>query len=340
MSQYAKSGVDIKRGYEVVSKIGNIVESTYDRNVLSDMSSFGSLYDQGNGNILVSGTDGIGSKLLLAINSNKYDTIGIDAVGMCVNDVLVSGAKPLFFLDYLAVHKIDSDIISQIVQSVADGCIQANCALVGGETAEMPDLYAPNHFDLAGFCVGSVAKEQLITGNNVTADKVVLGINSSGLHSNGFSLVRQIFFKDNDFAYDHQFPELDCPLIDELLKPTAIYVKPVLAVLANYQVHSMAHITGGGFYENIVRCLPDNIGVEFDRSKLTIPPIFKLIQTLGEIEETEMFNTFNMGTGFTLVVDRKDSDSIQTVINSFGFTCSEIGITTEVSDENSRISFR
>ncbi len=341
MNEYAKSGVDVKRGYESVAKIKEDVASTYDKNVLSELGSFGAMYDLSElaikKPVLVSGTDGVGSKLLLAIESKQLSTIGIDVVAMCVNDVITTGAKPLYFLDYLALNRINPSEVKEIVQGIVEGCLQSECSLVGGETAEMPDLYEKDHFDLAGYCTGVVEKDEIIN-NKLEVGHKIIGISSNGLHSNGYSLVRKIFFKDNNYSFDHQFLELDVPLIEELLKPTFIYTKVVLDILQKAEVSAMVHVTGGGFFENAERVL-NNEKIVFDKDSIKVLPIFKLIQKLANISDEEMFGTFNMGIGYMICAAPDQVSKITKIIADHGFEASEIGLVEEYSD-GCRISFR
>ena len=276
--------------------------------------------------LLVSGTDGVGTKLKLAIDNNKHDTIGIDAVAMCVNDILTTGAEPLYFLDYIATHKVVPEVIEQIVKGVSDGCEATNTALIGGETAEMGEMYHEGEYDLAGFAVGAVEKDDYIDGSNVQPGQVIIGLASSGIHSNGYSLVRQLIAKANvqmtdKFTADESY-------LETLLKPTRLYVNPVLEVIKKYTVHAMTHITGGGFYENIPRVLPEGVTANIDVTTFPTPKIFDWLQEQGEISTEEMYNIFNMGIGFTLVVDAANSKAIIEHIKRHNIEAFEIGTIT------------
>ena len=311
---YEKAGVNLEAGYEVVRRIKKHVASTSRLGVMGNIGAFGGMFDLSalkvKEPVLVSGTDGVGTKLKLAFEMDKHDTIGIDAVAMCVNDVLAQGAEPLVFLDYVAVGRNEPQKIEAIVAGVADGCRQAGCALVGGETAEMPGMYAEGEYDIAGFTVGVVEKSQLIDGSKVRAGDVLVGVASSGVHSNGFSLVRKIV-ADNCLNLRESYPELSNKQLGEvLLTPTKIYVKQVLEVVRNCDVHGISHITGGGFYENIPRVLPKGVGVDIDVTAWPQLPIFGLLQKWGNVDAKEMYRTFNMGIGMIMIVDEKDADAV------------------------------
>ncbi|WP_270997134.1 phosphoribosylformylglycinamidine cyclo-ligase [Listeria seeligeri] len=312
---YSKAGVDVEAGYQVVERIKKHVARTERMGVMGALGSFGGMFDLSSLHlkepVLVSGTDGVGTKLLLAIEANKHDTIGIDCVAMCVNDILAQGAEPLFFLDYIATGKTDPVKMEQIVKGVADGCEQAGAALIGGETAEMPDMYGTDDYDLAGFTVGAVEKENLIIEGAVKSGDVLIGIPSSGIHSNGYSLVRKIFFKDNSFHLNEQLPELDVSLSEALLKPTKIYVKPVLAVLKEVEVHGITHVTGGGFVENLPRMLTDDLAVNVELGSWPVLPIFDVLKKYGKLGDLEMYEIFNMGIGMVLAV--ADADVEKTI---------------------------
>ncbi|QBQ08049.1 phosphoribosylformylglycinamidine cyclo-ligase [Spiroplasma gladiatoris] len=320
---YKKSGVDIHKGYEVVEWIKKIVAQKFDTKLSNNIGSFGCIFDLSSLNyqkpVLVSGTDGVGTKLLLAIEANQHKTIGIDLVAMCVNDILTLGAKPLYFLDYIAVEKINLEIITDIITGIVDGCIQSNCTLLGGETAEMKDMYIKNHYDLAGFITGVVEKDKLIDyKKNVKENNKIIAINSSGIHSNGYSLVRKIFFKDHNYNYDHKFEELETNLITELLKPTKIYVDIISELQnQNFKINAMANITGGGFIENIPRVIPNGLSAKINKTKIKSQNIFKLMQRLGNISEDEMYNVFNMGVGFIIIADNEEAKKIANFINGF-----------------------
>lgn len=331
-NRYSEAGVSLEAGYESVARIKKHVARTNRLGVVSGIGSFGGLFDLSALNmkepVLVSGTDGVGTKLKLAFMMDKHDTIGQDVVAMCVNDVIAQGAAPLFFLDYIAVGKNYPEKIEQIVSGVADGCVLANCALIGGETAEMPDMYDIDDYDVAGFTVGAVEKSKIITGEKTKAGDVVIGLASSGVHSNGFSLVRKIILKDHHIDLNTYMEELNDTLGNTLLTPTRIYVKPVLKVLESVDVHGIAHITGGGFYENMPRCLNEGLGIEIEKGTYDIPPIFHVLQKLSGMEEKEMYNVFNMGIGMILVVDEKDVSRTLEILKEANEKASVIGKVT------------
>ncbi|MBC1636938.1 phosphoribosylformylglycinamidine cyclo-ligase [Listeria welshimeri] len=334
---YSKAGVDVEAGYQVVERIKKHVARTERMGVMGALGSFGGMFDLSSLNlkepVLVSGTDGVGTKLLLAIEADKHDTIGIDCVAMCVNDILAQGAEPLFFLDYIATGKTDPIKMEQIVKGVADGCEQAGAALIGGETAEMPDMYGADDYDLAGFTVGAVEKKKLITEGAVKAGDTLIGIPSSGIHSNGYSLVRKIFFKDNDVKLNAEITELDVPLVEELLKPTRIYVKPVLEVLKKVDVHGITHVTGGGFVENLPRMLTKDLAVKVELGSWPILPIFDVMQKYGQLNELEMYGIFNMGIGMVLAVKKEDIEKTLEVLVQNGEAAYVIGeVTTREND--------
>ncbi|WP_345779062.1 phosphoribosylformylglycinamidine cyclo-ligase [Pseudoxanthomonas sp. F37] len=299
---YRDAGVDIDAGNELVERIKPLVKRSFRPEVMGGLGGFGALFDLSGKYrepVLVSGTDGVGTKLKLAQQLGRHDTIGIDLVAMCVNDVLVQGAEPLFFLDYFATGKLDVDTTVAVVGGIARGCELSGCALIGGETAEMPDMYGPGEYDLAGFCVAAVEKSRLLDGAKVRAGDVLIGIASSGPHSNGYSLVRRIYDRAGRPA------DLDVggvKLADALMAPTTLYVKPILELLQAHDLHGMAHITGGGLTENIIRVIPDGLGLDIDASAWTLPPVFDWLQREGAVENTEMWRTFNCGIGFVLVV--------------------------------------
>ncbi|MBC2114797.1 phosphoribosylformylglycinamidine cyclo-ligase [Listeria innocua] len=334
---YSKAGVDVDAGYQVVERIKKHVARTERMGAMGALGSFGGMFDLSSLNlkepVLVSGTDGVGTKLLLAIEADKHDTIGIDCVAMCVNDILAQGAEPLFFLDYIATGKTDPVKMEQIVKGVADGCEQAGAALIGGETAEMPDMYGADDYDLAGFTVGAVEKKKLITEGAVKAGDTLIGIPSSGIHSNGYSLVRKIFFKNNDFKLNEAFTELDVPLVEELLKPTRIYVKPVLEVLKAVDVHGITHVTGGGFVENLPRMLTNDLAVKVELGSWPVLPIFDLMKKYGQLSELEMYEIFNMGIGMVLAVAKEDVEKTLEVLVQNGEAAYVIGEVTTRSDD-------
>ncbi|EAC6874046.1 phosphoribosylformylglycinamidine cyclo-ligase [Listeria monocytogenes] len=334
---YSKAGVDVEAGYQVVERIKKHVARTKRLGAMGALGSFGGMFDLSSLHlkepILVSGTDGVGTKLLLAIEADKHDTIGIDCVAMCVNDILAQGAEPLFFLDYIATGKTDPVKMEQIVKGVADGCEQAGAALIGGETAEMPDMYGAEDYDLAGFTVGAVEKQKLITEGAVKAGDTLIGIPSSGIHSNGYSLVRKIFFKDNEFSLDAEISELDVPLVEELLKPTRIYVKPVLEVLKEVDVHGITHVTGGGFVENLPRMLTSDLAVKVELGSWPVLPIFDVMKKYGQLNEMEMYEIFNMGIGMVLAVAKADVERTLEVLVQNGEAAYVIGeVTTREND--------
>lgn len=319
---YRAAGVDVEAGYETVKLIKQHTKRTMIPGVLGELGSFGGFFEitkeDYRNPILVSGTDGVGTKLQIAFMTGKHDTIGIDCVAMCVNDVACHGAKPLFFLDYIGTGKLEPKVAADIVKGVSDGCVEAGCALIGGETAEMPGFYEDGEYDLAGFAVGIVDKDNVINGSKVSEGNVLIGIASSGIHSNGYSLVRKLFFGINDFDINTKFDELECTLGEELLKPTKIYVKTVQALIGRYQINGIAHITGGGFIENIPRTIPSGFMAVVELGSWDIPPVFKLMQKLGNIEEKEMFNTFNMGIGLVLAVKKEDASDIICTLRDLG----------------------
>ena len=332
---YEKAGVNLEAGYEVVRRIKS---HTSRPGVMGNIGSFGGMFDLSALNIkepvLVSGTDGVGTKLKLAFEMDKHDTIGIDAVAMCVNDVLAQGAEPLFFLDYVAVGHNEPAKVEAIVSGVAEGCRQAGCALVGGETAEMPGMYADGEYDIAGYTTGVVEKSKLIDGSKVKVGDVLVGIASSGVHSNGFSLVRKIF-ADNKLDLKAAYPELDGAVLGEVaLTPTKIYVKQVLDVIRNCDVHGVAHITGGGFDENIPRILHDGQGIEIHEGTWEILPIFRLLEKYGKIAHREMFNIFNMGIGMVLALDESEASKAISILESHGEKASVIGRITDSEGVN------
>ena len=317
---YAKAGVDITAGYKSVKLIKKHIAKTNIKGVISSIGGFGGLFELDLKGIkkpvLVSGTDGVGTKLKIAFLMNKHDTIGIDCVAMCVNDIICVGAKPLIFLDYIACGKNYPEKISEIVKGIAKGCVQSNCALIGGETAEMPDFYAKDEYDLAGYSTGIVDKSKIINNSLIKKGDIIIALSSSGIHSNGFSLVRKILNIDNS-NINNVVKELGKKSIGEiLLTPTKIYVKPILKLLKKIKVKGISHITGGGFYENIPRCIPNGLCAEIEKNKIKILPIFKYIQKIGNIEERDMFNTFNMGVGMCIIVSKKDAEKTIEILNS------------------------
>ena len=327
-ASYAAAGVDIEAGYKGVQLMKQHVARTMIPGVVSDLGGFGGLFAPDLAGmkepVLVSGTDGVGTKLRVAQLLDQHDTIGIDCVAMCVNDIVCCGAKPLFFLDYIAIGKNEPEKVASIVSGVAEGCVQAGCALIGGETAEHPGVLAPDDYDLAGFSVGIVDKEKVLDQKTMRPGDTVIALASSGLHSNGFSLVRKVL--DIEHA-DLNAPvdELGRSLGEELLTPTKIYVKPVLAAIRAAKVRGVSHITGGGFYENVPRCVPDGLCAKIEKAALDIPPIFRMLQRLGNIPERDMFNTFNMGTGMVVIAAREDADKALETLKAQGQAAKIIG---------------
>lgn len=311
---YKQAGVDIAAGNQAVERMKKHVKRTFRPEVLTDLGGFGALFRlnaaQYEHPVLVSGADGVGTKLKIAFALDRHDTIGIDAVAMCVNDIVVQGAEPLFFLDYLACDRVIPEKVEAIVKGIADGCEQAGCALIGGETAEMPGMYSAGEYDIAGFAVGVVDQAKLVDGRSIAPGDVLVGIASSGLHSNGFSLVRKVLLQDGGISLDQYLPQLGKTLGEELLTPTRIYVKPILALLAQFSIKGMAHITGGGFTENIPRILPRGTQAEIDYGSWPVHPIFTLLAEQGGIDQAAMFRTFNMGIGMVLVVRNEDAVAV------------------------------
>ena len=333
---YKEAGVDVTAGYKSVELIKEYVKGTYNSSVVSDLGGFGGLYAPNlvgmKQPILVSGTDGVGTKLKLAFLLNKHDTIGQDCVAMCVNDIICCGAAPMFFLDYLALGKNVPEVVATIVKGVTDGCKKAGCALVGGETAEMPGFYPADEYDLAGFSVGIVDKEKMIEPSKIKAGDAVIGITSSGVHSNGFSLVRKIFNVNEENLKEYK-EEVGTTLGECLLTPTKIYVKPVLKLLEQVEVKGISHVTGGGFYENLPRMLKEDVSIEIDKDSYPVLPIFKLLQKEGNVPERDMYNTFNMGIGMALIVDKSDVEKALSILKENGEEAYEIGRIIEGNKE-------
>ncbi|WP_071396357.1 phosphoribosylformylglycinamidine cyclo-ligase [Bacillus tuaregi] len=329
---YKEAGVNIEAGYEAVSRMKKHVQKTMRPGVLGGLGGFGGMFDLSTLNlqepVLVSGTDGVGTKLMLAFMMNRHDTIGIDAVAMCVNDIVVQGAEPIYFLDYIACGKAEPEKIEAIVKGIADGCEQAGCALVGGETAEMPGMYSEEEYDLAGFAVGACEKSKIITGQEIKQGDILIGLASSGIHSNGYSLVRKLFLQKAGMALTDYVEELGCTLGEELLRPTKIYVKPILSALKKFNIKGLAHITGGGFIENIPRMLPENLGAELKEENWQVPPVFSLMEAIGELDRKEMYNIFNMGTGMVIAVGEDDAADVLEFFNQAGEKAYPIGIVT------------
>jgi phosphoribosylformylglycinamidine cyclo-ligase len=329
---YKQAGVDIEAGYEAVERMKKHVKRTVRPEVMGGLGGFGGMFDlsalQLEEPVLVSGTDGVGTKLKLAFAMDRHDTVGIDLVAMCANDIVVQGAEPLFFLDYIACGKAEPEKIELIVKGISKGCTQAGCALIGGETAEMPGMYQDGEYDLAGYVTGACEKSSLVTGNQLKAGNVLIGLASSGVHSNGFSLVRKVL-EDNQLQLTDFVAELDGRLGDVLLEPTKIYVKSILHVLKQFNINGMAHITGGGFIENIPRMLPEGLGVTIIEKSWPILPIFTFLQEKGDIPLSDMYNIFNMGIGFVLAVDASQVKVISQALEAMGERAYEIGTVTD-----------
>lgn len=321
MLTYKQSGVDIDEGNRAVDLIKGKIKSTYDNNVIGDLGNFSGLYSLKDfvgmqEPVLLSSTDGVGTKLKLAQMMDKHDTVGIDLVAMCVNDLICQGAKPLFFLDYIATGKLVAEQVEQIVGGIADGCKMAGCALIGGETAEMPGMYSDDEYDLAGFSVGIADREKIVSGKNVKSGDTLIGIQSSGIHSNGFSFIRKIFLDTYDYKLDQYIDELKMTLGEALLTPTKIYVKLVLDVIKNHEVKAIAHITGGGIIENISRVIPKGLGIDIKKDSWEKPAIFKMIENFNSIDERELHKSFNMGVGLVLIVDKEKAQDVVDYINT------------------------
>ena len=325
---YAAAGVDIEAGYAGVKLMKKHVERTFIPGVVSDIGGFGGIFAPDIAKmkqpVLVSGTDGVGTKQRIAQLLDKHDTVGIDCVAMCVNDIVCCGAKPIFFLDYIAIGKNEPEKVATLVSGVAEGCVQAGCALIGGETAEHPGTMQPDDYDLAGFSVGIVDKEKVLDKNNMTEGDVVIALPSSGIHSNGYSLVRKIFDVENADLGKY-YDELGKTLGEALLTPTKIYVKQALAAVEAAEVHGISHITGGGFFENIPRCIPDGLGAKIEKAAIRTPAIFKLLQKEGGVDERDMFNTYNMGVGMSLIVSKNSADKAVDVLKTAGEDAYAIG---------------
>jgi len=335
-ASYAAAGVDITAGYEGVKLMKKHVQRTFIPGVVSGLGGFGGLFQPDLAGmkepILVSGTDGVGTKIRIAQLLDKHDTIGIDCVAMCANDIVCCGAKPLFFLDYIAIGKNEPEKVATIVSGVAEGCVQSGCALIGGETAEHPGMMAADDYDLAGFCVGVVDKEKVLDANKMQPGDVVLALPSSGVHSNGFSLVRKVF--DVEHADLNVYvDELGMTLGEALLTPTVLYIKPVLAALEAAEITGVSHITGGGFYENIPRCIPDGLCARVEKAAIRRLPIFDLLEKTGDIPERDMFNTYNMGVGMALIVKKDDADKALAALRANGCDAYVLGEITRGEDK-------
>lgn len=326
---YKDSGVDTIEGQRAVELMKGHVKKTFNENVLTGLGSFGGLFSLGKMHmeepVLVSGTDGVGTKLKIAFMMNKHDTVGQDLVAMCVNDVLCQGARPLFFLDYFATGKVKAENVAEVVGSIANACAETGTALIGGETAEMPDFYDVGEYDLAGFTVGIVDRKNIVDGSAINIGDKIIGIPSSGVHSNGYSLVRKVFFDKMGYDVNTKLEDLQCTLGELLLTPTKLYVKPVLEVLEKVKVNGMVHVTGGGFFENIPRVLADNQNAKININEIETLPVFKLIQKCGNIERDEMFSAFNMGVGFMLFVKEDDVEKTLEILAKNGENAKLIG---------------
>jgi phosphoribosylformylglycinamidine cyclo-ligase len=330
---YKQAGVDIDAGNEAVNRMKSHVARTMRPEVATLLGGFGGGFQldlaKYKNPVLVSGTDGVGTKLKLAFALDKHDTIGIDAVAMCVNDIVVMGAEPLFFLDYFATGKVEPAVIEEVISGIADGCQLSGCALIGGETAEMPGMYQDGEYDIAGFSVGVVDKDKMINPANVKPGDAVIGFASSGVHSNGYSLVRKLFLQDGGYSLDHVFPELGQPLGEVLITPTRIYVKTILDLLQRFDIRAMAHITGGGFLENIPRALPEGTAVEIEVGSWPVLPVFNVMQRLGNIGATDLYRTFNMGIGMVLIVPEVQADEFLAAAEQLGEQAYRIGRVVE-----------
>ncbi len=340
---YKKSGVDIDEGDRFVNLISPLAKSTFRQEVMTDIGLFGALFKlditKYREPVLVSGTDGVGTKLKIAFMADKHDTVGVDLVAMCVNDILTSGAEPLFFLDYLATGKLIAEKAKEIIKGIVEGCRQAGCALIGGETAEMPGFYGHNEYDLAGFGVGVVNRDEIIDGSGIRQGDKIIGLPSNGLHSNGYSLVRKIFFEMHNFKHDSFIPELNLTLADELLKPTMIYVAAFNLLKGKVNVKAMAHITGGGITGNIPRILREGIMAVIHPESWHRQPVFELIKTLGNVPEYDMRRTFNLGIGFVFVFDERDASKAVQILNDNNLKAYHIGTIEKSRDQKTSIIF-
>jgi phosphoribosylformylglycinamidine cyclo-ligase len=343
MTDYRQAGVDIEAGEEVVRRIRPLAKSTFRPEVLGDIGAFGGLFRLGAERyvdpVLVSGTDGVGTKLKLAFLMDRHDTVGIDLVAMCVNDIIVSGAEPLFFLDYLAVGELVVSKAEAIVRGIADGCRQAGCSLIGGETAELPSFYQKGEYDLAGFSVGVVEREAILTGEKIKPGDAVIGLVSSGLHSNGFSLARRVLLEEAELSLDSSLDGLDDTIGETLLTPTRIYVKTILQLIKEFSIHGLAHITGGGLTGNVPRVLPKGCRADIRKNTWPIPPIFSHIQKFGHVEEDEMYHVFNMGIGFVLVVPVDQEQAVIDRANALGEQAIGIGQIVEDPQNSPSVTY-
>lgn len=330
---YEQSGVDIHAGYEAVERMSSHVQRTMRKEVLGGLGGFGATFDLSQLNmkapVLVSGTDGVGTKLKLAIDNNKHDTIGIDAVAMCVNDILTTGAEPLYFLDYIATNKVVPEVIEQIVKGVSDGCEATHTALIGGETAEMGEMYHEGEYDLAGFAVGAVEKDEYIDGSEVEEGQIIIGLASNGIHSNGYSLVRKLI-EESGINLNDSFD--GSTYLDTFLAPTQLYVKPILTLKEKVKIKGMNHITGGGFYENIPRGLPNGLAAKIDTQSFPTPKVFEWLQQQADIETSEMYNVFNMGIGYTVIVNKEDVYKTLDVLKEQDIAAYQIGEIVKSND--------
>lgn len=333
---YKEAGVDLDAANELVAKIKPIVKSTFHASVITDVGGFGSLYSLGHLDykqpVLVSSTDGIGTKLKVAFMANQHNTVGIDLVAMSVNDILVQGARPLFFLDYLSIGRMELNLVTDIISGIAEGCRQARCSLIGGETAEMPDFYRENEYDLAGFAVGIVEKDAIIDGSDIGVGDQIIGLASNGLHSNGYSLVRRIIFQDLGLSPNDLIPNCGCSVVEELLRPTRIYAEAVQLVLRDFQISGMAHITGGGLLDNLPRILPSACQARLQNGSWEVPAIFSFLQQQGKISEHEMYRVFNNGIGFVLVVPARNLQNTLELLQGLGEKPFHIGSIGNRSD--------
>lgn len=339
-SRYAEAGVDIDKGNEFVHRIKKIVGETHGRGVLSDIGGFSGLFAIGNAGyedpVLIASTDGVGTKLTVAKLCGKHDTIGIDLVAMCVNDVIVSGAKPLFFLDYFSISNLDIDLAVDVVKGIAKGCKISGCALIGGETAEMPGLYQPGDYDIAGFVVGIAERDSIIDGSDIRVGNKIIGLASSGLHSNGYSLARKICLEEMNLSVEDHIKEFGCSLGEELLRPTRIYVDSILKTLRNHKINGLVHNTGGGFLDNVPRILPAGCKAIIDPEAWPIPPVFSFLEKNGKVSREEMFRTFNMGIGMMALVDDDTVEDVLQQFEAFGETPYIIGEIEATDAEDSK----
>ena len=330
---YEQSGVDIHAGYEAVERMSSHVQRTMRKEVLGGLGGFGATFDLSQLNmktpVLVSGTDGVGTKLKIAIDNNKHDTIGIDAVAMCVNDILTTGAEPLYFLDYIATNKVVPEVIEQIVKGVSDGCEATHTALIGGETAEMGEMYHEGEYDLAGFAVGAVEKDEYIDGSEVEEGQIIIGLASNGIHSNGYSLVRKLI-QESGINLNDSFD--GSTYLDTFLAPTQLYVKPILTLKEKVKIKGMNHITGGGFYENIPRGLPNGLAAKIDTQSFPTPKVFEWLQQQADIETSEMYNVFNMGIGYTVIVNKEDVSKALDILKEQDIAAYQIGEIVKSND--------